>query len=68
MTRQQKLYTGVLGGLALAGMGVLVIMRKVPLWREKLRSLIQRKGGKSQDGPKLVLEGAPQKASPLGQD
>lgn len=68
MTAQQKFWTGIMGGLVLAGLAVLVLMRKMPLWREKLRSMIQSKGGKNHDGPKLVLEGAPQKASPLGED
>ena len=67
-TSQQKLWTGILGGLVLAGVGLLVLMRKMPLWREKLRCMVPRKGGKSQDGPKLVLQGAPQKASPLGEE
>lgn len=65
---QQKFWAGIMGGVVLAGVGVLVLMRKLPLWREKLRGMMQSSGGKNNDGPKLVLEGAPQKASPLGDD
>jgi hypothetical protein len=68
MTGQQRFLTAIMGGLVFAAVGLLVIMRKLPLWREKLRGLFQRKGGKTQDGPKLVLEGAPQRASPLGDE
>lgn len=68
MSAQQKLWTGVLVGLVVAGIGVLVVMRKVPLWRDQLRGLVQGKGAKHHDGPRLVLEGAPQRQSPLGED
>jgi hypothetical protein len=59
---------GVLGGLAVAGIGALIAIRKFPLWRDQLRALVQGKGIKRHDGPRLVLEGAPQRQSPLGED
>jgi hypothetical protein len=65
---QQMARTGLLGGLAFGGVGLLVLMRRVPLWREKLRTLVQRKRPKKHNGPRLVLEGAPQRQSPLGED
>ena len=67
MTSQQRFWTGVMGALVVAGVAMLVIMRKMPLWRDKLRGMVQRKGGNN-DGPKLVLQGAPQRASPLEED
>jgi hypothetical protein len=68
MTAQQKLWGEITGGLVLAGFALLVVIRKLPFWREKLQGIVQRKGGKSPDRPKLVLEGAPQRASPLEED
>jgi hypothetical protein len=68
VTNQQKFLTGRMGALVLAGIGLLVIIRKIPLWREKLRGMVQSKGGKKSDGPRLVLDGAPQRASPLDEE
>jgi hypothetical protein len=68
ITAQQKLWTGIMGGLVLVCVGLLVTVRKLPSWYGKFRSAIQRKGGKNQAGPKLALEGAPQRASPLAED
>lgn len=68
LNAQQKFWMEVLGSLVLCGVATLILMRKLPLWRDKLKALVQGRAAKRNNGPRLVLDGAPQRQSPLGED